>query len=157
MHGFRDKAAVVTGATSGIGREVCIELAHRGAQVFVADINREGADKTVSMIIGAGGRAESVIADMRDPAAVQELVGRAASSGSLDYMFNNAGIIMFGEFRDMGHEDWRSFSTATPASRSRSTPSGARVGLGESPSATSPWRCIVFSVASCSTRTSTKS
>jgi NAD(P)-dependent dehydrogenase (short-subunit alcohol dehydrogenase family) len=92
VHGFKDKVAVVTGGASGIGRELCIELAHRGARVFVADINREGADQTVSTIIGAGGSAESVITDVRDPVAVDELVARAASGGSLDYMFNNAGI-----------------------------------------------------------------
>lgn len=109
MGGFEGKVAVVTGGASGIGRELCVELARRGARVFVADIDREGADRTVSTIADAGGSAEAVIADMRDPDAVEALVERAASSGSLDYMFNNAGIIMFGEFRDMSPRDWRSF------------------------------------------------
>lgn len=109
MNPFFGKRAVVTGGASGIGRELCLELSKLGATVIVADINEEGADKTVSVITGSGGRAESVLTDMRDPAAVERLVAQAASGRSLDYMFNNAGIIMFGEFRDMGYDDWRHF------------------------------------------------
>ena len=127
MGGFEDKIAVVTGGASGIGRELCIELAHRGARVFVADINREGADKTASMITGAGGRAESVVADMRDPAAVEALVERATADGPLDFLFNNAGVIMFGEFRDMGHEDWRRFIDSDVMSVVLGTASAYRV------------------------------
>jgi NAD(P)-dependent dehydrogenase (short-subunit alcohol dehydrogenase family) len=109
MNPFSGKTAVVTGGAAGIGRELCMELANRGCRVFVADINQEGAEETVSTITAAGGTAESVITDMRDPDAVDRLVEKAASGGALDYMFNNAGVIMFGEFRDMELEDWRHF------------------------------------------------
>ncbi len=109
MNPFSGKTALVTGGASGIGRELCLELAKLGASVVVADINEEGAEKTVAAITGSGGKAEAVVADMRDPDAVEELVRKAASGGSLDYMFNNAGVIMFGEFRDMSYEDWRHF------------------------------------------------
>lgn len=106
---YENKTAIVTGGASGIGRELCIELAKRRATVFVADINQAGGQKTVAMIEEVGGTATAVVSDMRDPEAVAELVNAAASRGPLDYMFNNAGVIMFGEFRDMGYDDWRHF------------------------------------------------
>lgn len=106
---FRDKTAIVTGGASGIGRELCIELAKMDTKVYVADINKEGANKTVSVIASSGGRAEAVVADMRKPEDVKSLVNHVAALGPLDYMFNNAGVIMFGEFRDMEYDDWRHF------------------------------------------------
>lgn len=109
MNCFAGKTAIITGGASGIGRELCIELGLREAQVYVADINEEGAANTAKAVRDAGGKAESIVADMRDPDAVDRLVEIAASTGSLDYMFNNAGVIMFGEFRDMSHADWRHF------------------------------------------------
>lgn len=109
MRIFKDKVAIVTGGASGIGRELCIELARMGAKVYVADINKEGADKTVSIIAESGGKAETAIADMRKPEDVESLVNKAAALGPVDYMFNNAGVIMFGEFRDMEYKDWHHF------------------------------------------------
>jgi len=110
MHTFVNKTAIVTGGASGIGRELCEALAREGATVFVADINKEGADQTVTAISDAGGTAFAVFTDMRDPDAVELLIETAtADGGQLDYMFNNAGVIMFGEFRDMTYDDWRHF------------------------------------------------
>lgn len=109
MENFRGKTAIVTGGASGLGRELCLELALAGARVFVSDINLEGAEATARMIAESGGGAEAVKTDVRDPGEVQALVDRAAAEGPVDYMFNNAGIIMFGEFRDMSLDDWRDF------------------------------------------------
>ncbi len=109
MKAFKEKNVIVTGGASGIGRELCMQLAEAGAKVYVADINKQGADKTVSVIAGNGGKAESITVDMRDPDAVEKMVNTVASKGTLDYMFNNAGMIMFGEFRDMNYEQWRQF------------------------------------------------
>jgi NAD(P)-dependent dehydrogenase (short-subunit alcohol dehydrogenase family) len=106
---YAGKTAIVTGGASGIGRELCLELAKSGAKVYVADINAKGSEETVSLITGSGGMAASIVTDMRDPEAVDRLVAKVTSEGSLDYMFNNAGVIMFGEFRDMSFEDWRHF------------------------------------------------
>ncbi len=109
MKAFKGKTAIVTGGASGIGRELCIQLAKAGAKVYVADINKKGAEKTESTIIDNGGKAESVTVDMRNPDAVEKMVNAVSSKGKLDYMFNNAGMIMFGEFRDMNNEQWRRF------------------------------------------------
>ncbi|MBI5576345.1 MAG: SDR family oxidoreductase [Deltaproteobacteria bacterium] len=106
---FSGKTAIVTGGASGIGRELCLELAKSGAKVYVADINEKGSVETVSSIARAGGKAASIVTDMRDPDAVARLVSKVTAEGVLDYMFNNAGVIMFGEFRDMSFEDWRHF------------------------------------------------
>src|SRR5512135_2642436 len=104
MEGFSGKNAIVTGGGSGIGRELCIELAKAGARVCVAGRHAENTAETVSLITGAGGTASSIVADMRDPDAVDRLVAAVTSEGTLDYMFNNAGVIMFGEFRDMRYD-----------------------------------------------------
>lgn len=109
MGGFSGKSAIVTGGASGLGRALCVELARRGAEVVVADINAEGAERTVSIIAEAGGKASASVTDMRDGKAVEALVESVASNRPLDFMFNNAGVIMFGEFRDMTPEDWRHF------------------------------------------------
>lgn len=109
MKTFKDKTAIVTGGASGIGRELCGQLAEAGAKVYVADINKQGAEKTASTIVENGGKAESIIVDMRNPNAVDKMVNVIASKEKLDFMFNNAGMIMFGEFRDMNYEQWRQF------------------------------------------------
>ncbi|MBN1635303.1 MAG: SDR family oxidoreductase [Deltaproteobacteria bacterium] len=109
MNAFKDKTAIVTGGASGIGRELCRELAEAGAKVYVVDINAEGAKDTASIITNEGGKAESIAIDIRDPDAVEKMVNSVASKDSLDYMFNNAGMIMFGEFRDMNYDQWRNF------------------------------------------------
>ncbi len=127
MDTLSGKAAIVTGGASGLGRELCLELARRGASVYVADINEDGSAKTVSMIAGAGGKATSLVTDMRDPAAVDRLVTTVASRGPLDYMFNNAGVIMFGEFRDMAPDDWRHFIDSDVMSVVHGTASAYRV------------------------------
>jgi len=109
MEAFNNTTAIVTGGASGIGRELCIQLAESGAMVYVADINKKGAEKTASTITDRGGRAEAVSVDMCDPVAVEKMVNAVAARGKIDYMFNNAGMIMFGEFRDMNYDQWRKF------------------------------------------------
>ncbi len=105
---FKNKVAIVTGGASGIGRAVCEELARQGAIVIVADINLSGAKQVVAGISAARGRAGAVLLDVTDEDAVQELIeSTAAGHGRLDYMFNNAGIAIAGEARDMEVDDWQ--------------------------------------------------
>jgi NAD(P)-dependent dehydrogenase (short-subunit alcohol dehydrogenase family) len=105
---LENKVAIITGGASGIGRAVAEELARRGAVVVLADLQRELAEQTAAQIRQSGGRAEAVAVDVTQAEAVRELVERIAQShGRLDYLFNNAGIAIFGEVRDLSLDDWR--------------------------------------------------
>jgi NAD(P)-dependent dehydrogenase (short-subunit alcohol dehydrogenase family) len=105
---FRDKVAIVTGGASGLGRALCEELARQGARVVVADIDAAGAERTAAALGAAGGRAEAERVDVASEEAVFRLVASvAARHGSLDYMFNNAGIAVGGEAHDLTTAHWK--------------------------------------------------
>jgi NADP-dependent 3-hydroxy acid dehydrogenase YdfG len=105
---FTGKTAVVTGASSGIGRAVALLLGEAGAHVFAAGRRAEALAGTVETVAGAGGAATAVAADLRDPGAVQGLVDRAMTdTGRLDVMVNNAGVSFRGLLADGDPEAWR--------------------------------------------------
>jgi NAD(P)-dependent dehydrogenase (short-subunit alcohol dehydrogenase family) len=85
--------ALVTGATSGIGRAVALELAQEGVDVVVHGRDATRGAETVEEITGAGGKASFVAADLGDAAEVQRL---AREVGDVDILVNNAGISHFG-------------------------------------------------------------
>lgn len=108
MDHFQNKIAIVTGGASGIGQMLCEELAARGAFVIVADLNLDGAKRLTSKIVESGGRASAASLDVSNADAVRELVSRVADEhGRLDFIFNNAGIGVGGEVRDLTPEHWR--------------------------------------------------
>jgi NAD(P)-dependent dehydrogenase (short-subunit alcohol dehydrogenase family) len=105
---FKDKVAVVTGGGAGIGEAVCRELARRGALVTVADINDEDAQRLAAAIVSSGGRAQARHVDVTGEQDVRRLVEEtAAAHGRLDYLFNNAGIAIGGDARDLTPGQWR--------------------------------------------------
>jgi NAD(P)-dependent dehydrogenase (short-subunit alcohol dehydrogenase family) len=93
--------ALVTGATSGIGREVALQLAEHGAEVVVHGRSGERGAKTVRDIQNAGGKARFVAADLNSADDVRRL---AAEAGPVDILINNAGIYKFGGTLDVGDE-----------------------------------------------------
>ncbi|MBN1572161.1 MAG: SDR family NAD(P)-dependent oxidoreductase [Deltaproteobacteria bacterium] len=105
---FENKVAVVTGAASGIGKAVSLELGRSGANVVCVDKDGEGARDTASSIKKEGGTAEAVILDVTDGKAVEALIKKTAREhGRIDYIFNNAGIGVGGEVRDLKPDHWK--------------------------------------------------
>jgi NAD(P)-dependent dehydrogenase (short-subunit alcohol dehydrogenase family) len=104
---FRDKIAIVTGGASGLGRALCEELSARGAISLVADINLEAACQVAAEITNTGGQARAVQMDVSQAEMVRKVINEVASEyGQLDYIFNNAGIIICREVKDMSLNDW---------------------------------------------------
>ena len=108
MKCFKEKIAIVTGGAAGIGRGLCEVLVEEGATVIIADINKEGAEKTASEISAAGGKAVGKKLDVTKDEDIRKLIDETvAEYGRLDYMINNAGIALMGETRDMTLEQAR--------------------------------------------------
>ncbi len=92
-NGLDGQRALVTGATSGIGRAVALQLARDGAEVLVHGRDAARGAETVDEITSAGGKARFVAADLGDPADVKRLAGEV---GDVDILVNNAGVALFG-------------------------------------------------------------
>jgi len=88
------KVAVVTGAGSGMGREIAKLFAREGAKVVVSDYVEQTAKETVDMIASAGGAATLAVADVSKEEDVQRMIDTAVNTyGTLDILVNNAGIM----------------------------------------------------------------
>jgi NAD(P)-dependent dehydrogenase (short-subunit alcohol dehydrogenase family) len=104
---FDGATAVVTGGASGIGRALGEELAKRGCEVVLADLQIELAEEVASRIRVSGGRAKAMKIDVTDFPAVEKLFQETVKrTGRLDYVFNNAGIVIGGLVNRYGIEDW---------------------------------------------------
>jgi NAD(P)-dependent dehydrogenase (short-subunit alcohol dehydrogenase family) len=97
--------ALVTGATSGIGRETAVRLARAGAEVIVAGRNAARGAQTVAAIEAEGGRARFAAVDMTDLDSVRRL---AEEAGDVDILVNNAGVF---DFHPTAGQDVESFDT----------------------------------------------
>jgi len=90
---LQNQRALVTGATSGIGRAIALQLARDGAEVIVHGRDAARGAHTVEAITAAGGRARFVAADLSTPAEISRL---ATEVGDVDVLVNNAGFAVFG-------------------------------------------------------------
>jgi NAD(P)-dependent dehydrogenase (short-subunit alcohol dehydrogenase family) len=89
---FDGETVFITGGGSGIGRETAMRCAEEGADVVVADVDREAVEETTDAIGEAGGKASSYELDVRDAEALAEAIDATAEKGGIDVLVNNAGI-----------------------------------------------------------------
>jgi NAD(P)-dependent dehydrogenase (short-subunit alcohol dehydrogenase family) len=102
-HELAGQRALVTGATSGLGRAIALQLARDGAEVIVHGRDPERGARVVEEIAAAGGSARFVAADVGDPEAVERLVREA---GDVDILVNNAGFSVWGPTAEFDLEDF---------------------------------------------------
>ena len=102
------KVAVVTGAASGIGKEIALVLAAEGAAVAIADLKLDAAEAVARGIVENGGRAMGVAMDVTDEAQVDAGIdGVAAKFGSIDILVSNAGIQIVNPIENYAFSDWK--------------------------------------------------
>lgn len=107
MSNFRGQTALVTGGAGGIGRALAKELASRGALVVLADLDGERAEAAAEAMADGGLQVEAAQLDVADGEAFRRLVDSVVERhGRIDLLFNNAGIGITGEVRDMDREAW---------------------------------------------------
>ena len=106
---IQDKAAIVTGGGSGIGKGTGIRLAEEGAAVAIFDIDIEGARHTAQEIQEAGGRALALRVDVSKAAEVESAVQEVISTlGKIDILVNNAGLSTMTSIAKMSEDVWDS-------------------------------------------------
>lgn len=104
---LQGKAALVTGASRGIGRAVAVALAQAGARVFLVARTEQHLKQVEAEIVQAGGSAAWLVGDVADPAFPREAVGACTERlGGLDILVNNAGISNPGASADYSFADW---------------------------------------------------
>jgi NAD(P)-dependent dehydrogenase (short-subunit alcohol dehydrogenase family) len=107
MRTLEGKRAIVTGASSGIGRATAMLFAAEGASVVLADIDVAGGEATAAAIAEAGGRAVFVRCDVtRSDDCLRAVEAAVGSFGGLDVVFNNAGIIRRADVVETTEEEW---------------------------------------------------
>jgi NAD(P)-dependent dehydrogenase (short-subunit alcohol dehydrogenase family) len=103
---LENKVALITGGSSGIGRETALLFAQEGAKVVVVDMNDAGGKETVALIEAKGGAAVYVHADVSKAADCENMVKIAEQTyGKLNIMFNNAGIMHSDDDNAMATEE----------------------------------------------------
>jgi butyryl-CoA dehydrogenase len=104
---LRGKVAAVTGAGSGIGRAVALELARRGCQLAVSDIDADGLASTVSQLEAASVPTSHRLVDVADRQAVEDWAGKVvAEHGRANVIVNNAGVALGATVEAMSYDDF---------------------------------------------------
>ncbi|CAM2143538.1 D-beta-hydroxybutyrate dehydrogenase [Pararobbsia alpina] len=108
MSQLAGKTAVVTGAASGIGKEIAFVLSKAGAAVAIADLNLDGANAVADEIKAAGGKAIGIAMNVTDEDAVNAGIDKvAAEFGSVDILISNAGIQIVNPIENYAYSDWK--------------------------------------------------
>ncbi len=108
MRRLEGKIAFITGAASGIGKEIALEFAHEGAKIIIADLNQQGADNTAAEIEKIGSSAISIAVDVTDESQVEAATQRAFKTfGNIDILISNAGIQIVHPIEEFSFSDWK--------------------------------------------------
>ncbi len=107
MH-LREKVAIVTGAASGIGKEIALTLAREGAQVVIADRNATAAEDAAAELRTSGLTALGIAMDVSDESQVDAGIHSAiAAFGRIDVLVSNAGIQIVSPLEELAYADWK--------------------------------------------------
>ena len=105
---LKDKICIVTGAASGIGKEIALTYAQAGGKVAIADINKAAAQASVDDITQAGGTAMAVAMDVTNEAQVNAAVAEVVEAwGGVDVLVSNAGIQIVHPIEEFPFADWK--------------------------------------------------
>ncbi|WP_246677870.1 MULTISPECIES: 3-hydroxybutyrate dehydrogenase [unclassified Mesorhizobium] len=103
-----DKVAMITGAASGIGREIALTFASEGAKVVIADLDQQAAQRTAAEIDPTGKRALGVAMDVGNEEQVEIGMGQAIQAfGRLDVLVSNAGVQIVGPLVEFEFAKWK--------------------------------------------------
>ena len=103
----KDRIAVVTGASRGIGRSISLALAAKGATIVAVDMDQAATDAIVAELQAAGAKALAVVGNVTVAADVERMIEAAMEAfGRVDILVNNAGITRDGLLMRMKDEDW---------------------------------------------------
>lgn len=103
---LKDKIAIITGVSQGIGRATAFLFAQEGAIVIGADVDVEGGREVEDLIRQSGGEIEFIEADVSEYSDVKRVLDRAMDYGSINVLFNNAGIEVVKPLVDTSEEEW---------------------------------------------------
>jgi 3-hydroxybutyrate dehydrogenase len=105
---LKDKSTIITGAASGIGKDIAFGFAREGAKVAIADLKLEAAEATAAEIRDAGGTAMGVAMDVTDEQAVNQGVAAVvAEFGGVDVLVSNAGIQIVHPIEQFPFAEWK--------------------------------------------------
>lgn len=105
---LKDKVAFITGAASGIGKEIAIVFAKEGAKIVIADLNKDAADATAAELKATGAEAMGIGMDVTNEGQVNAGVEAAAAAfGGIDILVSNAGIQIIHPVEEFSFADWK--------------------------------------------------
>ncbi len=105
---LKDKVCIVTGAASGIGKEIALTYAREGGKVVIADMNQPAAQATADEINKSGGTAMAVVMDVTSEEQVNAAVAAVvAAYGGVDVLVSNAGIQIVHPVEDFPYAEWK--------------------------------------------------
>jgi 3-hydroxybutyrate dehydrogenase len=105
---LKDKSAIITGAASGIGKDIALVFAREGAKVAIADLNLDAANATAGEIKSAGGQAMGVAMNVTDEQQVNDGVAAVVKAfGGVDVLISNAGIQIVHPIEEFTYADWK--------------------------------------------------